>query len=302
MNTFNRMNVLITGACGFIGRQLITELEIRGHQLRLLDRVRPEDATVFRGSERAAIPLMTDWPCVQAEITDEEAMLEACDGIDAVVHLAGEPRGLPEIGVATFTSNALGTFVAIDTAHRAGVERFFCASSINAFGTFFWRLSGEPSPYTSLPLDERFVPVPEDPYSLSKLVNEETCAAYHRAYDLTAVAFRFAGVWFAERYNQVRAAGLEPTGAWSDDLYQWVHVEDVARGIRQALEAPQLPGYGVYTLGAADTRCPEPSAELVARFRPDLKCTEPLPGRSALLSIASAQRDFGYDPQRRLSD
>ena len=109
MNTFNRMNVLITGACGFIGRQLITELEIRGHQLRLLDRVRPEDATVFRGTERAAIPLMTDWPCVQAEITDEKAMLEACDGIDAVVHLAGEPRGLPEIGVATFTSNALGT-------------------------------------------------------------------------------------------------------------------------------------------------------------------------------------------------
>ena len=56
------MNVLITGACGFIGRQLITELEIRGHQLRLLDRVRPEDATVFRGTERAAIPLITDWP------------------------------------------------------------------------------------------------------------------------------------------------------------------------------------------------------------------------------------------------
>ena len=50
-------------------------------------------------------------------------MLEACDGIDAVVHLAGEPRGLPEIGVATFTSNALH-FVAIDTARRAGVKRF----------------------------------------------------------------------------------------------------------------------------------------------------------------------------------
>lgn len=121
----DRMNVLITGACGFIGRQLVAELETRGHQLRLLDRVRPENATVFRGAERAAIPLFTDWPFVQAEITDEEAMLAACDGIDAVVHLAGEPRGLPEIGVATFTSNALGTFVAIDTAHRSGVECFF---------------------------------------------------------------------------------------------------------------------------------------------------------------------------------
>ena len=57
---------------------------------------------------------------MQADITDEAAMLAAMDGIDAVIHLAGEPRGLPEIGVATFRDNALGTFVAIDTAQRAG--------------------------------------------------------------------------------------------------------------------------------------------------------------------------------------
>ena len=297
------MKVLITGACGFIGRQLIGELQACGHQLRLLDMTRPEEATVFRGGdERAHIPLVTDWPFVQAHITDEEAMLAACCGMDAVINLAGEPRGLPEIGVATFSSNAMGTFVAIDTAHRAGVRRFMCASSINAYGTFYWRLSGEAPPYASLPLDETFKPVPEDPYSLSKLVNEETCAAYHRAYKMTTVAFRFAGVWNAERYRQIRADGLQPTTAWSDDLYQWVHVEDIARGIRQALEKEDLPGSGVYTLGAADTRCPEPTEELIARFRPELPVTTPLPGRSPLLAIDAARQAFSYDPQCRLGE
>ena len=297
------MKILITGACGFIGRQLIAELEKRGHTLRLLDMTRPEDATVFRGGgERAHIPLTTDWPFVQAEITDEESMLAATAGMDAVVNLAGEPRGLPEIGVATFNSNAMGTFVAIDTAQRAGVKRFVCASSINAYGTFYWRLSGEPVPYTSVPLDESFKPVPEDPYSLSKLVNEETCAAYHRAYKMTTAAFRFAGVWSAERYEQARADGLAPTTAWSDDLYQWVHVEDIARGICQALEKEDLPGFGVYALGAADTRCPEPTADLLARFRPDLQITAPLPGRAPLLAINAAQQAFGYEPQFRLGD
>ena len=122
------MKVLITGACGFIGRNLITELENQGHELRLVDMTRPEDATVFRGrGERAHIPVKTDWPFVQAEITDEEAMLRSCGGMDAVVHLAGEPLGMPEIGVRTFRSNALGTFVIIDAAHRAGVSRFLCA-------------------------------------------------------------------------------------------------------------------------------------------------------------------------------
>jgi nucleoside-diphosphate-sugar epimerase len=297
------MKVLITGACGFIGRNLIKELETRGHELRLLDMTRPEDATVFRGAEgRAHVPLVTDWPFIQAEITDPDAMLAACADMDAVIHLAGEPRGLPEIGVETFRSNALGTFVTIDSAHRAGAARFMCASSINAYGTFFWRLSGKPAPYTTLPLDESFSPVPEDPYSLSKLVNEETCAAYYRAYGMTAVAFRFAGVWTHERYEQALEQGLPATTAWSDDLYQWVHVGDIARGIRQALESEQVSGFGVFTLSAADTRCPEPTMELLQRFRPDLSVEPHLQGRAPLLSIDTARPACGYVPQFRLGD
>ena len=121
---------------------------------------------------------------------------------------------------------------------------------------------------------------------------------------MTAIAFRFAGVWPQARYAQVREAGLAPTTSWSDDLYQWVHVEDVARGIRQALEADHLTGFGVYALGAADTRCPEPTEELVRRFRPGLARTlaAPLPGRAPLLAIDRAREAFGYDPQYRLGD
>lgn len=295
------MNVLITGACGFIGRNLIRELE-SSHQLRLLDQTQPAAATIFAGATRTAIPLETDWPFIQANITDAAAMQQAMADMDAVIHLAGEPRGLPEIGVETFRDNALGTFVAINAAHQAGVQRFFCASSINAFGTFFWRLSGRPVPYTTLPLDETFPPIPEDPYSLSKLVNEETCAAYHRAYAMTTAAFRFAGVWSHDRYEMALATGLQPTTAWSDDLYQWVHVADVVTGLRQALEKPDLPGFGVYTLGASDTRCPEPTQELLQRLRPDLAAAvaTPFVGRAPLLSIERARQTFGYAPRYRL--
>jgi len=298
------MKVLITGACGFIGRNLIKELE-QEHQLRLLDQNRPEEATIFAPNTltgRAPDPLKTDWPFVQAEITDADAMQAACKDMDAVIHLAGEPRGLPEIGVETFRINALGTFVAINAAHQAGVRRFMCASSINAFGTFYWRLSGKPSPYDRMPIDEMFPPVPEDPYSLSKLVNEETCAAFHRAYGMTTAAFRFAGVWSQEMYNTRLAEGLQPTKEWSDDLFQWVHVTDVVSGIRQALEKSDLPGFGAYTLSAGDTRCPELTMELLRTFRPDLsqQITAPLEGRAPLLSIGLAHRTFCYSPRFRL--
>ena len=297
------MRILITGACGMIGRALIDEIGT-AHDLRLLDRTPPGEATVFvpGSGERASAPLETPWPFVQAEITDPDGMRAAMEGVDIVVHLAAAVSGLPELGVETFHANAQGTFVALHAARQAGVGRFLCASSINAFGTFYWRLSGAPVAYTKLPLDETFPPIPEDPYSLSKWVNEETCAAFSRAYGITTAAFRFAGVWSDAMYEKARAEGLKPTAAWSDDLYQWVHVADVARGLRQALEAPGLPRHGVYTLGAADTRCPEPTQTLLERFRPDLRAgpDQPLPGRAPLLSIGRAQSAFGYAPRYRL--
>jgi len=299
------MKVLITGACGFIGRALIRELEGR-HELHLLDTARPEDATMFVGGSptRASAPLETELPFVQADVTDPRDMLAAVEGMDAVIHLAAIPTGVPERAVETFRVNALGTFVVLDAARKAGVHRFLCASSINAFGTFYWRLSGKPVAYDRMPLDESFPPVPEDAYSLSKLVNEETCAAYHRAYGITTAAFRFAAVWSRQVFEKALAEGLPRTTAWSDDLYQWVHVADVAAGLRLALEEPELPGFGVYTLGAADTRCPEPTMELLQAFRPDLaqRVAVPLEGRAPLLSIARARGAFGYAPQYRLGD
>ena len=295
------MKVLITGGAGWLARHLTAALEGE-HELRLLDNVNPQEATVFAGGAgRVAAPLVTDWPYIQADICDQEALLKAAAGVDAIIHLAAIPTGLPEQGKAIMQVNTVGTYIVLDAARQVGVRRVFCASSVNAFGTIYWRLSGKPAPYTTMPLTEQFTPVPEDPYSLSKHMNEDTCAAFTRAYGLTTAAFRFAGVWRDELYQE-RRAKLEPTTCWSDDLYQWVHVEDVAQGLKAALECEKLPEFGVYTLSAADTRCPEPTLEILQRFRPDLAVTEPLPGRAPLMSIRKAQETFGYAPRYRLGE
>jgi nucleoside-diphosphate-sugar epimerase len=297
------MKMLITGACGMISRALIKQLE-PSHELRLLDRIDPSEATIFSpgSAERLKAPFKPDWPFIVAEILDEAAMLKAVDGVDAVVHLAASVTGLPEYGVETFRSNALGTYIMLDASRKAGVKRFTCASSVNAFGTIYWRLSGKAPVYTSMPLTEAYPPVPEDSYSLSKYVNEETCAAFHRAYGITTAAFRFAGVWSLEMYDRTMQKGFAPTEKWSDDLFQWVHLNDIAAGIRKALEAPSLPGYGAYYLGAADSRCPEPTMDILRKFRPDLAAhvTEPLEGRASFISIRKAQQTFGYTPTYRL--
>ncbi len=297
------MKVLLTGAAGWLARAVAAELASHGHELHLMDCVAPGQATIFVPGklERIKQPLKTRWPYTCADITDLAAMCKAARGVDAVIHLAAITDGLPEHGKRIMEINAVGTYVVLDAARLSGVQRVLAASSINAFGTFAWRLSGKPPVYESMPLEESFVPVVEDPYSLSKLCNEMTCAAFSRAYGLTTAALRFAGVWTPEMYEQ-RRANMVPTAAWEPGLYQWVHVADIAAGIRQALESPNLPVSGVYTLGAADTTCPEPTMDILRRFRPDLAATlrRPLVGRAPLLSIELARRTFGYAPRYRL--
>jgi nucleoside-diphosphate-sugar epimerase len=99
-------------------------------------------------------------------------------------------------------------------------------------------------------------------------------------------------------------AGVEANQERVDMLIQWVHVEDLVRGIRQALEKQDLPGAGVYTMGAGDIVCREPTMKLLERFRPDLikKLETPAQGRDPLLSIEKARQTFGYAPRFRMGD
>lgn len=296
------MKIVLTGACGFIGQTLIKELEKHRHELVLVDNQKPEEATIFGSGDRAFSPLVTDWPFILADIMDMDKLKHVCDGMDAVIHLAGIPTGHPEDGVRTFNFNAGGTFNMLELCRLSGVQRFVCASSVNAFGTIYWRINRRPVAYTHLPLTEAFPPEPQDPYSLSKLVNEETCAAFSRAYGIRTAALRFGGVWKPAYYEKM-LGNLPATEAWSDDLFTWVHIQDVVTGIRQSVEHPDLPDYGAYTLNAGDTRCPEPTLELVSRFRPDyLPILSPIAGRDSLLSIEKARQAFGYAPKYRLEN
>ena len=77
------MKTLITGAGGFVARTVTAELE-GSHELRLTDRCRPEEATVMNWDigKREAAPLNTQWPYVQAELTDPAAIQRAVEGMD----------------------------------------------------------------------------------------------------------------------------------------------------------------------------------------------------------------------------
>jgi len=150
---------LVTGASGFIGRQLCKELLWGGVEVVNLD----EGVPLIRTSERE-----------QGDITKAIAV-ERIFGVDTVFHLAGKAHALAENTQDEDEYrrvNTKGTENVLEVAKAAGVRRFVFFSSIKAMGS---ERRGRPYKHasTSIPADESDDSFPDTPYGRSKREAEE---------------------------------------------------------------------------------------------------------------------------------
>ncbi|QJD31137.1 UDP-glucose 4-epimerase family protein [Methylococcus geothermalis] len=168
------MRILVTGANGFVGRQLTALLVEQGH--RVTAAVRREGAALPAGiGEIRAIGDIgpdTDWNRV-------------LDGIDAVIHLAARVHVMRETApdsLARFRRvNVLGTQHLARAAAQAGAGHFVYLSSV--------KVHGETSP-EGAPFTEAMAPAPEDAYGISKWEAEQALAKIAAETGLGVTVFR----------------------------------------------------------------------------------------------------------------
>jgi len=206
--------VAVTGATGFIGRQLTTELVARGMAVRAI--VRP-------GSTHAAAGEIA---VVRAPL-EPDALREAFAGADAVVHLAGV---IAAIDRSVYTAvNVEGARAAAAAASAAGV-RLVHISSLAAAGPAS----------RSAPWSEDAEPRPCTPYGDSKLAGERAVMATPA---LSWVILR-PGVVYGQGDRAVlplfksAERGVLPLVGRANAAYTFVHVRDVVRTIVAAIERP----------------------------------------------------------------
>ena len=172
---------LVTGGAGFIGSNLCEAVLKSGCQVRCLDNLstgRQENIDLFSDNP--------DYTFIKGDIRDLNTCMQACEGVDFVLHQAAwgsVPRSI-EMPLFYCANNIVGTLNMMEAARQQGVKKFVYASSSSVYG------------------DEPVLPKKEgregnllSPYAVSKRADEEWAKQYTRHYGLDTYGLRYFNVF-----------------------------------------------------------------------------------------------------------
>src|SRR5688572_3635489 len=275
------MQVLVTGASGFVGAFVARELAAAGHAVTGLHR-----------SDTRFLQTLADVPGVTLARQDLTTASTLDGPFDAVVHTAATSPA-PGIDTARMVhDNVAGTASLIAAARRWGSRAFVLCSSLSMYGDI-----------TTNVVDERTPIVNPDAYGATKQLCELLLADCAPA--LPGLALRLPGVlgpgahrnWMSGVASRLLAG--EPVRAYHLDgpFNNAAHVADIANLVRRVIETPWT-GFDAVVIGSRGEVTVRAAIErlasglgVVARIEEGLRAK---PGFT--LSSTRAIERWGYDP------
>jgi len=247
------MNWVITGGCGFIGRNLIHYLrQNEDCAIRVIDNLTVgsreylEMVTSFTEREKSTtsrgFPNTGQVELVVDDILEADNALDHVKGADVIVHLAANTGVGPSVEDPRHdcVTNVIGTFNYLEAARQNDVKRFILASS------------GAPLGEVTPPIHEEKAPHPKSPYGASKLAGEGYCSAYYGSFGVETVALRFGNVYgpfsshkssvvakFIRRALESKTLEIYGDGSQTRDF---IFTEDLVKAISQAVTVSDIGG------------------------------------------------------------
>jgi nucleoside-diphosphate-sugar epimerase len=199
----------ITGGAGRIGTALRPHLREQ-YRLRLLD-VQASPEALAPGEEYQHL-----------DVSDLASTEAAFEGVDAVLHLAGQPNTRAP-WASVLKDNMEATRSVYEAARRRGVGRVVFASTNHVVG--FYNLERD------WPIDTRTAIRPDSLYGVSKAFGEALARYYTDAFDLSIICLRIG--WFTPRPPSVPV--LNPL---------WISTRDLAQIVLLSLQTSRR--FGIY--------------------------------------------------------
>jgi nucleoside-diphosphate-sugar epimerase len=269
----------VTGATGQLGQEVVRQLKDRGCLVTALD-LRETDAPVER--------------VVVGNASDAEVVRDAVDGIDGIIHLAAlrtPTLGTPE---QVFCGNTSATFNVLEQGAQAGVRQAVIASSYSILGLPYATRVRHPA---YLPIDEHTPGQVEDPYGLSKQVDELIAAMMWWRHGLSVVALRFPFLGGIDEGLLERADRItkNPASAASE-LWTYLETRDAAAACVAGLTQPD-PGFHAIAVAAPTTLAPYPTTQLLDAYHPNVPRRTVFEGRTAPVDLRKARSLLGWSPE-----
>jgi nucleoside-diphosphate-sugar epimerase len=233
---------VVTGAAGFIGRHVCSGFLAGGHEVVGVDSYTDYYDPACKRANAAWLAAHDGYVGVERDLVTDP-IDDIVDGVDAVVHLAGQPgvRLSWADGFATYVDrNVNASHRLLEAARRAGVPRLVLASSSSVYGNA-----------ADYPVSEDAPTRPFSPYGVTKLAMEHLAGAYVENWKLPVVMLRYFTVYGpAQRPDMAmhrfieRVAAGEPVPVFGDgrQVRDFTYVGDAAAATVAAADADLAPG------------------------------------------------------------
>ncbi|MCK5050767.1 MAG: GDP-mannose 4,6-dehydratase [Candidatus Cloacimonetes bacterium] len=299
------MNILVTGAAGFIGSHLCEAL-IKEHDVIGIDNFCDFYDIKIKRNNIKGLGQYDNFQIIKADIRSKSELedLFSHHKFDLVIHLAAMAGVRPSIAdpVLYTEVNINGTVNLLEQCKKQGVKKFIFASSSSVYG------NNKKVPFTeSDPVD-----LPISPYASTKKAGELICHTYHHLEQISMLILRFFTVYGPRQRpdlaihkfaRKILADEVIPVFGDGSTKRDYTYIDDIIDGVLRSVDFVETDcHYEIFNLGESQTISLSKMIETIEnslgkRAKKEIQPPQPGDVDRTFADISKAREILGYNPK-----